>query len=165
MMSSVKKFRALTSFYRNGDAKSLHRPFFISHRIVPRIGEGLAKNSALWAEPIVALVSLKSYQYPSLHILSRLLSPCVQLWDTERPDGNISLVHSSSMRQFNWGYTQFSQFNADDSLLLVSGVYLGPHHSSSGEIAVISLGRNHEILQIAFETLWTSLNTMNHLKT
>lgn len=44
------------------------------------------------------------------------------------------------MRQFNWGYTQFSQFNADDTLLLVSGVYLGPHHSSSGEIAVISLG-------------------------
>lgn len=44
------------------------------------------------------------------------------------------------MRQFNWGYTQFSQFNADDTLLLVSGVYLGPHPSSSGEIAVISLG-------------------------
>lgn len=65
----------------------------------------------------------------------------VQLWDTERADGNISLVHSSSMRPFNWGYTQFSQFNADDTLLLVSGVYLGPHHSSSGEIAVISLGR------------------------
>lgn len=65
----------------------------------------------------------------------------LQLWDTERPDGVISLVHSSSMRQFNWGYTQFSQFNADDSLLLVSGVYLGPHHSSSGEIAVISMGK------------------------
>lgn len=69
----------------------------------------------------------------------------VKLWDTERPDGNISLVHSSSMRQFNWGYTQFSQFNADDSLLLVSGVYLGPHHSSSGEIAVISL-ENYTLL-------------------
>lgn len=66
----------------------------------------------------------------------------LQLWDTERSDGTISLVHSSSMRQFNWGYTQFSQFNTDDTLLLVSGVYLGPHHSSSGEIAVISLGRN-----------------------
>ena len=64
----------------------------------------------------------------------------VQLWDTERPDGIISLVHSSSMLHFNWAYTQFSQFNADDSLLLVSGVYLGPHQSSSGEIAVISLG-------------------------
>lgn len=46
-MSSVKKFRALRSFYRNGDAESLHRPFFISHRILPRIDEGLAKYSAL----------------------------------------------------------------------------------------------------------------------
>lgn len=69
-----------------------------------------------------------------------------QLWDTERPDGTISLVHSSSMRQFNWGYTQFSQFNSDDTLLLVSGVYLGPQHSSSGEIAVISLGDTHSLL-------------------
>lgn len=73
MMSSVKKFRALRSFYRNGDAESLHRPFFISHRILPRTDEGLAKYSALWAKPIVALVSLKSYQYPSCtfsHIFS-----------------------------------------------------------------------------------------------
>ncbi|XP_068963631.1 F-box/WD repeat-containing protein 5 isoform X2 [Petaurus breviceps papuanus] len=43
------------------------------------------------------------------------------------------------MRPFNWSYTQFSQFNQDDTLLLVSGVFLGPHNSSSGEIAVISL--------------------------
>ncbi|XP_029300652.1 LOW QUALITY PROTEIN: F-box/WD repeat-containing protein 5 [Cottoperca gobio] len=74
------------------------------------------------------------------HRFSSCSKDCtIKLWDTERPDGNISMVHSSSMRQFNWGYTQFSQFNADDTLLLVSGVYLGPHHSSSGEIAVISL--------------------------
>ncbi|XP_058515474.1 F-box/WD repeat-containing protein 5 isoform X2 [Ochotona princeps] len=43
------------------------------------------------------------------------------------------------MRPYNWSYTQFSQFNRDDSLLLASGVFLGPHNSSSGEIAVISL--------------------------
>lgn len=80
------------------------------------------------------------------HRFSSCSKDCtVKLWDTERPDGNISLVHSSSMRQFNWGYTQFSQFNADDTLLLVSGVYLGPHHSSSGEIAVISL-ENYTLL-------------------
>lgn len=77
-----------------------------------------------------------------------------QLWDTERSDGNISLVHSSSMRQFNWGYTQFSQFNADDTLLLVSGVYLGPHHSSSGEIAVISLGRCRVFVDGVKEKMW-----------
>ncbi|MGH0182273.1 UNVERIFIED_CONTAM: hypothetical protein FKN15_008871 [Acipenser sinensis] len=59
-----------------------------------------------------------------------------QIWNN---DLEISLLHSSNMREFNWGYTQFSQFNADDTLLLVSGVYIGRHHSSSGEIAVISL--------------------------
>ncbi|XP_062410636.1 F-box/WD repeat-containing protein 5 [Sardina pilchardus] len=80
------------------------------------------------------------------HRFSSCSKDCtVKLWDTERPDGTISLVHSSSMRDFNWGYTQFSQFNADDTLLLVSGVYLGPHHSSSGEIAVISL-ENYTLL-------------------
>ncbi|KAK0133180.1 F-box/WD repeat-containing protein 5 [Merluccius polli] len=74
------------------------------------------------------------------HRFSSCSKDCtIKLWDTERPDGLISLVHSSSMLHFNWAYTQFSQFNADDSLLLVSGVYLGPHQSSSGEIAVISL--------------------------
>lgn len=51
----------------------------------------------------------------------------------------ISLLHSADMRPYNWSYTQFSQFNRDDSLLLASGVFLGPHNSSSGEIAVISL--------------------------
>ncbi|XP_007427124.1 F-box/WD repeat-containing protein 5 isoform X2 [Python bivittatus] len=49
------------------------------------------------------------------------------------------------MKKYNWSYTQFSQFNADDSLLLVSGVFMGPRTSSSGEIAVISL-ENFELL-------------------
>ncbi|XP_030062786.1 F-box/WD repeat-containing protein 5 isoform X3 [Microcaecilia unicolor] len=60
----------------------------------------------------------------------------VKIWNN---DLVISLLHSSNMRPYNWSYTQFSQFNADDSLLLVSGVFVGPHNSSSGEIAVISL--------------------------
>ncbi|KAG7260106.1 hypothetical protein CRUP_027459 [Coryphaenoides rupestris] len=64
------------------------------------------------------------------HRFSSCSKDCtIKLWDTERPDGVVSLVHSSSMLHFNWAYTQFSQFNADDSLLLVSGVYLGPHQS------------------------------------
>ncbi|XP_075415889.1 F-box/WD repeat-containing protein 5 [Tenrec ecaudatus] len=60
----------------------------------------------------------------------------VKVWSSEPV---AALLHSANMRPYNWSYTQFSQFNADDSLLLVSGVFLGPHHSSSGEIAVISL--------------------------
>ncbi|XP_023275380.1 F-box/WD repeat-containing protein 5 [Seriola lalandi dorsalis] len=104
--------------------------------------------------PCVEVQTLREHSDQVLHLAfshrGHRFSSCskdctVKLWDTERPDGNISLVHSSSMRQFNWGYTQFSQFNADDSLLLVSGVYLGPHHSSSGEIAVISL-ENYTLL-------------------
>ncbi|XP_034047339.1 F-box/WD repeat-containing protein 5 [Thalassophryne amazonica] len=104
--------------------------------------------------PCVEVQTLREHHDQVLHLAfshrGHRFSSCskdctVKLWDTERPDGNISLVHSCSMRQFNWGYTQFSQFNADDSLLLVSGVYLGPHHSSSGEIAVISLD-NYSLL-------------------
>uniref|UniRef100_A0A672IUT5 F-box domain-containing protein n=1 Tax=Salarias fasciatus TaxID=181472 RepID=A0A672IUT5_SALFA len=104
--------------------------------------------------PCVEVQTLREHSDQVLHLAfshrGHRFSSCskdctVKLWDTERPDGSISLVHSSSMRQFNWGYTQFSQFNADDSLLLVSGVYLGPHHSSSGEIAVISL-ENYTLL-------------------
>ncbi|XP_022433834.1 F-box/WD repeat-containing protein 5 isoform X1 [Delphinapterus leucas] len=60
----------------------------------------------------------------------------VKIWNN---DLSISLLHSADMRPYNWSYTQFSQFNQDDSLLLASGVFLGPHNSSSGEIAVISL--------------------------
>ncbi|XP_068191612.1 F-box/WD repeat-containing protein 5 [Antennarius striatus] len=104
--------------------------------------------------PCVEVQTLREHSDQVLHLsfahrghrFSSCSKDCtVKLWDTERTDGNISLVHSSSMRPFNWGYTQFSQFNADDTLLLVSGVYLGPHHSSSGEIAVISL-ENYTLL-------------------
>ncbi|KAJ8286806.1 hypothetical protein GJAV_G00043470 [Gymnothorax javanicus] len=104
--------------------------------------------------PCVEVQTLKEHHDQVLHLAfshrGHRFSSCskdctVKVWDTERPDGSIALVHSSSMRQFNWGYTQFSQFNADDSLLLVSGVYLGPHQSSSGEIAVISL-ENYTLL-------------------
>ncbi|XP_047229035.1 F-box/WD repeat-containing protein 5 [Girardinichthys multiradiatus] len=104
--------------------------------------------------PCVEVQTLREHSDQVLHLAfshrGHRFSSCskdctVKLWDTEREDGNISLVHSSSMRQFNWGYTQFSQFNPDDTLLLVSGVYLGPHHSSSGEIAVISL-ENYTLL-------------------
>ncbi|XP_023674417.1 F-box/WD repeat-containing protein 5 [Paramormyrops kingsleyae] len=98
--------------------------------------------------PCVEVQTLKEHHDQVLHLAfshrGHRFSSCskdctVKIWDTEQPDGSIRLVHSSSMREYNWGYTQFSQFNADDSLLLVSGVYLGPHHTSSGEIAVISL--------------------------
>ncbi|KAF0031509.1 F-box/WD repeat-containing protein 5 [Scophthalmus maximus] len=140
----------------------LWRELFYSYyripRSVPRHPSALSWNREFRrlfdCIPCVEVQTLREHSDQVLHLAfshrGHRFSSCskdctVKLWDTERPDGNISLVHSCSMRQFNWGYTQFSQFNADDSLLLVSGVYLGPHHSSSGEIAVISL-ENYTLL-------------------
>lgn len=50
------------------------------------------------------------------------------------------------MKTFSWKYTQFSQFNSTDTLLLVSGVHFGTPHSTSGEIAVFRVARKFESL-------------------
>lgn len=51
------------------------------------------------------------------------------------------------MKQFHWKYTQFSQFNESDTLLLVSGVHFGQPHSSAGEIMVFSVDEESFNLQ------------------
>ncbi|XP_072489145.1 F-box/WD repeat-containing protein 5 isoform X2 [Notamacropus eugenii] len=95
--------------------------------------------------PCVEVQTLREHTDQVLHLSfshsGYLFASCskdctVKIWNN---DLAISLLHSSNMRPYNWSYTQFSQFNQDDTLLLVSGVFLGPHNSSSGEIAVISL--------------------------
>ncbi|KQK83352.1 F-box/WD repeat-containing protein 5 [Amazona aestiva] len=95
--------------------------------------------------PCVEVQALKEHSDQVLHLSFShsgcLFASCskdctVKIWSNEL---DISLQHSSNMRPYNWSYTQFSQFNSDDSLLLVSGVFVGPHNSSSGEIAVISM--------------------------
>lgn len=53
----------------------------------------------------------------------------------------MKLEYSENMKTFSWKYTQFSQFNESDTLLLVSGVLFGLH-STSGEIAIFSLKGN-----------------------
>ncbi|XP_042334859.1 F-box/WD repeat-containing protein 5 [Sceloporus undulatus] len=97
------------------------------------------------AIPCVEVETLKDHCDQVLHLSfshnGYLFASCskdctVKIWNN---DLKISLLHSASMKKYNWSYTQFSQFNADDSLLLVSGVFVGPRTSSSGEIAVISL--------------------------
>ena len=48
-------------------------------------------------------------------------------------------------KEFSWRYTQFSQFNKSDTLLLVSGVHHG-NMTTSGEIAVFDLeGKNSAV--------------------
>uniref|UniRef100_A0A6I8PB50 F-box and WD repeat domain containing 5 n=1 Tax=Ornithorhynchus anatinus TaxID=9258 RepID=A0A6I8PB50_ORNAN len=95
--------------------------------------------------PCVEVQTLREHSDQVLHLSFSqkcfLFASCsknctIKIWDN---DLAISLLHSSNMRPYNWSYTLFSQFNWDDTLLLVSGVFVGPHSSSSGEIAVISL--------------------------
>lgn len=59
-----------------------------------------------------------------------------QIWNSTYP---AEIKYSHDMRKFSWKYTQFSQFNQSDTLLLVSGVHFGSPHSTSGEIAVFSV--------------------------
>lgn len=95
--------------------------------------------------PCVQVATLKEHRDQVLHVsfshngyfFSSCSKDCfVKIWNN---DLEISVLHSANMRPYNWSYTQFSQFNTEDTLLLVSGVYIGPHSSSSGEIAVFNL--------------------------
>ncbi|CAG9839162.1 unnamed protein product [Diabrotica balteata] len=65
----------------------------------------------------------------------------VILWRSKYP---AKKKYIRNMKHFKWKYTQYSQFNESDTLLLVSGVHFGTTHSTSGEIAVFNL-RNFEL--------------------
>ncbi|ESO98841.1 hypothetical protein LOTGIDRAFT_92511, partial [Lottia gigantea] len=64
-----------------------------------------------------------------------------KVWTSSHP---CQLVFEYDMKKFHWKYTQFSQFNKSDTLLLVSGVHFG-EGSTSGEIAVFSIVDNFEL--------------------
>ena len=69
-------------------------------------------------------------------IILYILYLTIQVWKTGPP---VSQKYNRAMKElFRWQYTQFSQFNTTDTLLLVSGVHFGPN-STSGEIAVFNL--------------------------
>ncbi|KAK3088736.1 hypothetical protein FSP39_023151 [Pinctada imbricata] len=65
----------------------------------------------------------------------------IKVWNSTYPT---SLRYKYNMKELAWKYTQYSQFNENDSLLLVSGVHFGPN-STSGEIAVFSLTGDFEM--------------------
>ncbi|XP_054154211.1 F-box/WD repeat-containing protein 5-like [Oppia nitens] len=97
--------------------------------------------------------TLEAHDHQVLHVSfahsGRMFSSCskdgfVMVWTTE--SWPTRLKYSADMKDYSWSYTQFSQFNQDDSLLLVSGVHFGPH-TASGEIAVFNLGADNFQLQ------------------
>jgi len=61
----------------------------------------------------------------------------VQVWKSCFP---VELWNEADMKVHLWKYTQFSQFNLPDTMLLVSGVHPGDH-GTMGEIAVFSTRR------------------------
>ncbi|XP_034231119.1 F-box/WD repeat-containing protein 5 [Thrips palmi] len=66
----------------------------------------------------------------------------VVVWNSNHP---VTIKHQKDMTKFCWKFTHFSQFNQSDTLLLVSGVHFGLPQSTSGEIAVFSLGDDLEL--------------------
>ena len=64
------------------------------------------------------------------------------MWDSGYP---ATVKYQKDMKEFSWKYTQFSEFNETDTLLLVSGVHFGSE-STSGEIAIFSIGSKYKTL-------------------
>ncbi|XP_066142141.1 F-box/WD repeat-containing protein 5 [Euwallacea fornicatus] len=95
--------------------------------------------------PIVQTETLCEHTHQVLHVSfshnGKYFSTCskdgyVYVWNSGYP---ASIKYSNNMKKFKWKYTQYSQFNETDTLLLVSGVHFGTTHSTSGEIAVFNL--------------------------
>ncbi|XP_023012344.1 F-box and WD repeat domain containing 5 [Leptinotarsa decemlineata] len=97
--------------------------------------------------PIVQTEILKQHTDQVLHVSfshnGKYFATCskdgyVILWTSKYP---AQVKHLKNMVSFKWKYTQYSQFNESDTLLLVSGVHLENITSTSGEIAVFNLDR------------------------
>ncbi|XP_050306977.1 F-box/WD repeat-containing protein 5 [Anthonomus grandis grandis] len=95
--------------------------------------------------PIVQTETLDEHANQVLHVSfshnGRYFATCskdgyVTVWNANYP---ATVKYSKNMKHFKWKYTQYSQFNESDTLLLVSGVHFGTTHSTSGEIAVFNL--------------------------
>ncbi|CAG9862839.1 unnamed protein product [Phyllotreta striolata] len=97
--------------------------------------------------PIVQTETLLEHSDQVLHVSfshnGKYFATCskdgyVILWRSKYPS---KIKYIRNMKHFKWKYTQNSQFNESDTLLLVSGVHFGTTHSTSGEIAVFNLSR------------------------
>lgn len=128
--------------------KLFHRDFKIQKNI------GIKPGSENWRSeykrltfniPLVLTEVLGGHTNQVLHVS---FSNNGEMFATCSKDGNVIIWNSTypcaikfshNMKTFSWKYTQFSQFNRTDSLLLVSGVHFGSPNSTSGEIAVFTV--------------------------
>lgn len=95
--------------------------------------------------PMILTEVLTDHTHQVLHVSfsnnGKMFSTCskdgfVIVWSSEFP---AKKKYDYDMKTLSWKYTQFSQWNRSDTLLLVSGVHFGSFNSTSGEIAVFSV--------------------------
>lgn len=100
--------------------------------------------------PFVMSEKLEGHTHQVLHVSfshnGKMFATCskdgnVIIWNSNHP---CTERHSHNMKLFSWKYTQYSQFNQSDTLLMVSGVHFGQPHSTSGEIAVFTVDNKNE---------------------
>ncbi|XP_060071170.1 F-box/WD repeat-containing protein 5-like [Ylistrum balloti] len=100
--------------------------------------------------PVIESEVIRQHSDQVLHVSfshnGKMFATCskdgyIRVWNALYP---VTLKYKEDMKMLTWKYTQFSQFNESDTLLLVSGVHFGAN-STSGEIAVFSLKGEFEL--------------------
>ncbi|XP_015118789.1 F-box/WD repeat-containing protein 5 [Diachasma alloeum] len=132
--------------------------FYRTYKIETSVGIMPGKTSWLgefkrltYHTPLLETEVLREHSHQVLHVSfshnGKMFATCskdgyVLVWDSTYP---VTIKYQHDMRLFSWKYTQFSQFNSSDTLLLVSGVHFGTSHSTSGEIAVFRLAPGFDL--------------------
>ncbi|XP_043275210.1 F-box/WD repeat-containing protein 5 isoform X2 [Venturia canescens] len=132
--------------------------FYRTYKIEPTVGIIPGKTSWLsefkrltYHTPLLETEVQKEHCHQVLHVSfshnGKMFATCskdgyILVWDSQYP---VSIKYHHDMKAFSWKYTQFSQFNSSDTLLLVSGVHFGAPHSTSGEIAVFRVAPGFDL--------------------
>ncbi|KAB7505563.1 F-box/WD repeat-containing protein 5 [Armadillidium nasatum] len=147
-----------SSWYRVAQDEFLWKRFFLEDfqiskkkKLAPGKTSWIAEYRRLIEEiPLVECECLEEHYHQVLHVS---FSHNGEMFATTSKDGFVVVWASSypaemlfykDMKLYSWKYTQFSQFNSTDDLLLVSGVHFGSS-STSGEIAVFNLEDNFKL--------------------
>ncbi|KAL6449152.1 hypothetical protein ACFW04_000678 [Cataglyphis niger] len=132
--------------------------FYRTYKIDPDVGIMPGKTSWLgefkrlaYHTPLIETEVLKEHSHQVLHVSfshnGKMFATCskdgyILVWQSQYP---VTIKYLHDMKTFSWKYTQFSQFNCTDTLLLVSGVHFGTPHSTSGEIAVFKVAPGFDL--------------------
>lgn len=132
--------------------------FYRTYKIDPDVGIVPGKTSWLgefkrlaYHTPLIETEILKEHSHQVLHVSfshnGKMFATCskdgyILVWQSQYP---VTIKYLHDMKTFSWKYTQFSQFNCTDTLLLVSGVHFGTPHSTSGEIAVFRVAPGFDL--------------------